>query len=206
MHVIDGIIDSSNKTIAQVVQYSSNLTDLYSLLNAADLINFLSNPTPLLTLFAPTDEALNAASSDLGVDIVRCLLSNKQALKKFLLYHVTCGAEYSSSLVLQKKLVTKSCKKKKYSFYHYGYWRYKNKYYTVCKKLSVDMLDNGIGVGGAGSVITHLDVPANNGVVHYISLPLIHPWLDLAKLCDGFQIQSIVPPPPPLVPPPPSMY
>ena len=36
---------------------------------------------------------------------------------------------------------------------------------------------NGIGVGGAGAILTHLDVPASNGVIQYISLPLINPCL-----------------------------
>ena len=180
-----------------------------SLLTAGNLLGFLNQSLPLLTLFAPTDEAFSKASNNLGIDLVQCLLSanNKGALSKFLLYHVTCGAEYSSSLVLRKKLVTKSCIKKRYYYYHYGYYYHRNKYYTVCKKLSVDSPPNGIGVGGAGAILTHLDVPASNGVIHYISLPLINPCLNITQSCSGFiQKRGIVPPPPPLLPPPPVVY
>lgn len=211
VHIIDGIIDSSNKTILQVVASSANLTVLTSLVQAANLVGFFNNPRPLLTLFAPTDAAIEEASNNLGLDLEKCLLSpsNRNILDDFLLYHVTCGAEYSASLVLRSKLTTKSCVRKRYYYYGYkSYYRSHYKYYKVCKKLPVSLPVGGIAVGkGDDNVITHLDIPASNGVIHYISLPLVNPCLNLNKICADFPIDcpscnNTFPPPPPLLPPP----
>ncbi|XP_019862958.1 PREDICTED: uncharacterized protein LOC109591737 [Amphimedon queenslandica] len=212
VHIINGIIDSSNKTILQVVATSPNLTTLTSLVQTAGLVDFFSQPKPLLTLFAPTDEAIQTASEDLGLDLEKCLLSpsNRDALNDFLRYHVTCGAEYSGSLVLRKSLTTKSCVRKRYYYYGYrSYYRTHYKYYKVCKRLPVSTSDDGIAVGGGDNdnLITHLDIPASNGVVHYISMPLVNPCLNLNKICADFPINcpncnNTLVPPPPLPPPP----
>ena len=152
------------------------------------------------------------ASEDLGLDLEKCLLSpsNRNALGDFLRYHVTCGAEYSGSLVLRKSLTTKSCVRKKYYYYGYrSYYRTHYKYYKVCKKLPVGLPEEGIAVGGGDNdnLITHLDIPASNGVVHYISMPLVNPCLNLNKICADFPIDcptcnNTFIPPPPLLPPP----
>ena len=202
VHIIKGVIDSSKKTIGDIVRASANLTTLETLLKCANLLDDLDKPLPLLTLFAPTDEAIQTAVSDLNLDIIACLKAKPAALKKFLLYHLVCGAEYSTILVeLRKELTTRACHKYHYYYYYY----YKKKYYTICKKVPVSVLDDGgIAVGKTGAVITHLDIAASNGVVHYISLPLVNPWLNLPSLCADFPSKkSFLPPPPPLVYPPP---
>lgn len=118
---------------------------------------------------------------------------------------MTCGAEYSATLNLHSQLKTKVCYKSIYSYYQL-YKYFSHKYYTKCKKVQVQVGgDGGILVGKEGAVITHLDIPASNGVVHYVSLPLVNPWYDLRVLCKNFPIvnRNVAPPPPPLLHPPP---
>jgi uncharacterized surface protein with fasciclin (FAS1) repeats len=201
VHIIDGVIDSSNYTIRQVIESSTSLNNLTDLFTAANLLGLLDRSCPLLTLFAPTDAGVATLSSNLGIDIVSCLTSpeNIKELKHFLLYHLVKGAEYSGSLSLRSKVVSKSCTRKKYRFYRY--YRYKYSYYKVCKKLPLSIGNFGLQVGNA--TITHLDIPASNGVVHYISQPLVNPCLNLAETCQNHVIKRALVIPPPLIPPPP---
>ena len=147
----------------------------------ANLLNYLKQHS-LLTLFAPTDAAFIKGSCDLGLNITRCLLAdeNKLNLEKFLKYHIVCGAEYSKSLVQRGQVTSVAC-------YRYRSWYYYY-YYYECEKIEIKETDNGIAVGKTGSIIEQVDIPASNGVVHLISLPLVHPKLNLTTLCADYTI------------------
>ena len=142
----------------------------------------------LLTLFAPTDAAFRRGSCDLGLNITQCLLANgnRKHLKTFLKYHIVCGAEYSKPLVQRDKVTSKACYWHKYrhkyrhKYWHSGYW------YKKCNKIPITVGDDAIGVGTTGAVIKQRDIPARNGVIHLISLPLVNPRLNLTTLCAGF--------------------
>ena len=146
----------------------------------ANLLNSLKQHS-LLTLFAPTDAAFIRGSCDLGLNITQCLLAdeNRLRLKKLLKYHIVCGAEYSKPLVQRGQVTSLAC-------YRYKSWYYY--YYYECEKICIDTTDDGIAVGKTGSVIEQLDIPASNGVIHHISLPLVHSKLNLTTLCADYTI------------------
>ena len=198
-------VECGNTTIADIVQEDSDYSILESLLTMADLLSFLDRPKPPLTLLAPTDQAFNDAILDLEYDLVACLRNNSDVLKKFLKYHIVCGAEFSSTLVLRDDLNTKACEKKlvKKRKYYYHYYYYKYYYLKKCQEIEVDVQDSGILLGKDGVLLTGLDIPASNGVVHEISLPLLNPSVDFNELCgEAFARQTAFPPPPPMAPPP----
>ena len=145
----------------------------------ANLLQYLNNSHPLLTLFAPTDAAFQRASCDLGLNITQCLLADGNSLKKFLKYHIVCGAEYSKCLIQRGQVTSLAC-------YRYRSWYYY--YYYECEKIVITSTDDGIAVGKTGSVIEQVDIPACNGVIHLISLPLVHPKLNLTTLCADYTI------------------
>ena len=147
----------------------------------ADRLKKLNKSHPLLTLFAPTDAAFRRGSCDLGLNITRCLLAdeNKSSLKKFVKYHIVCGAEYSKSLIQRGQVTSVAC-----SWYRSWYYYY----YYECEKIDIEETDDGIAVGKTGSVVEQIDIPASNGVIHHISLPLVHPKLNLTTLCASYTI------------------
>ena len=149
----------------------------------ANLLNSLKWCS-LKTLFAPTDAAFQRGTCDLGLNITRCLLAdgNKSHLKKFLKYHIVRGAEYRRSLVQRNKVTSLACYRYKYRhrYWYSGYW------YKKCNKILITVGDDAIGVGTTGAVIEQGDIPASNGVIHHISLPLVNPQLILTTLCAGF--------------------
>ena len=157
------------------------LTTLESILVKANLLQYLNKSHPLLTLFAPTDTAFQRASCDLDLNITQCLLAdeNRSSLKKFINYHIVCGAEYSKCLIKRGQVTSVAC-----SWYRSWYYLY----YYECEKIEIKETDNGIAVGKTGSIIKQLDIPACNGVVHLISLPLVHPKLNLTTLCADYTI------------------
>ena len=134
----------------------------------------------MVTLFAPTDTAFQVGSCNLGLDIVKCLLSNdnKSSLKDFLLYHIINGVEYSEPLALQDDVISQACYQVKSPFS-------RNMYSTECIKIPITTDQNQIRVG-TSAVIEEGDIPASNGVIHHISLPLVNTQLDLTILCAGF--------------------
>ena len=192
-----------------------------SLLTKANLLSSLNDTHGfLMTLFVPDNDAFQEGSSDLKIDIVECLMADEHEsqLKKFLKYHYTCNAEYSSVLARKTELTTEACSR------HWSRWY---GYYRYCKSVSINVNDDGIQVGESGSFIETSDIPASNGVLHQISLPLINPWLDLKSLCCDFPYTpspspttsfvmtstdqpspspsaSALPPPPPPLPPSPT--
>ena len=150
----------------------------------------------LLTLFAPTDAAFRRGSCDLGLNITQCLLAdgNRLLRKKFLNHHIFCGAEYSKSLIQRGQVTSVDCFTSCYNQEHMsiakghkGASKIKRRYcYKKCNKIPITVGDDAIGVGTTGAVIKQRDIPARNGVVHLISLPLVHPWLNLTIYCAGF--------------------
>ena len=200
VHIVDRVLECGNQIIADIVQEEDEYSILEFLLSTADLLEFLDKPTQALTLFAPTNQAFMNISEDLNLDIVECLSNetNLEELKKFLLFHIVRGAEFSSSLILRDCLVTKACHKVIYYRYYYYKW------YTECLKLNVAITDEGIVVGDDEVAITTIDIVASSGVIHEVSLPLLNQKIDLAKLCASFPRSSftVLVNPPPFVPPP----
>jgi uncharacterized surface protein with fasciclin (FAS1) repeats len=88
-------------TIVDVAVGAGSFTVLVELVTAAGLVDALSGEGPL-TVFAPTDEAFEAAAADLGVsleDLATVLTGDEALLTEILTYHVVDG-EVPSSVVV----------------------------------------------------------------------------------------------------------
>ncbi|MBZ0308119.1 MAG: fasciclin domain-containing protein [Anaerolineae bacterium] len=63
------------------------------------VVELLSNENASVTVFAPTDAAINELISALGIDEFSTIISNQEALTNLLLYHVVDGQSLSADLV-----------------------------------------------------------------------------------------------------------
>lgn len=131
--------DMSQKNVVQVAIGSPDHTTLVKAVQAADLVNALSNTGPF-TVFAPT----NAAFNKLPAGTVENLLKpeNKEALADILQYHVSLGVYKAESLQNGQVL---------------GQVNGDN--------ITVSVKDGKIMIGGATVVAS---VAAANGIVHVI--------------------------------------
>ena len=138
--------DASQKNVVQVAISSPDHTTLVKGVQAADLVNALSNAGPF-TVFAPT----NAAFDKLPAGTLENLLKpeNKEALANILEYHVSLGVYKADGLQDGQVL---------------GQVNGGN--ITINKK------DGKIMVGNATVIAS---VPAANGIVHVIDNVLLPP-------------------------------
>ena len=156
VHVIDGIIKSTNQSITEIINSNSELSTFSRLVEKAKLSRILKRR--LFTVFAPTNNAIDNA-----VQECLCWPENKRSLVKFVLFHILKGAEYNSTLTLRSTLYPLSC-----------YWSFK------CG-ISVSVEEGQVSLGDTDIIAT--DIAASNGVIHAISEPLNNPRLDLNTLC-----------------------
>merc|ERR1712154_247662 len=96
---VQGLIKKMKKgkkkrTVASYVCKSCKFKTLCAALNAAGLYDVLDDPETEFTLFAPTDRAFG----NLPEGTVEALLDDIPALSNILLFHVTGGTVYSTSL------------------------------------------------------------------------------------------------------------
>lgn len=138
--------DESQKNVVQVAIGSADHTTLVKAVQAADLVNALSNTGPF-TVFAPT----NAAFEKLPAGTVENLLKpeNKEALSDILEYHVSLGVYKAASLQDGQVL---------------GQVNGGN--------ITVSVKDGKIMVGGATVIAS---IPASNGIVHVIDAVMLPP-------------------------------
>lgn len=197
VHVINSFIDSSDRTITDIVSTTSELSIFSKFLEKTGIGSLLDEKSRLRSLLAPTDDAFRLLKNRLQLDIVACLNSstNSNELNRFVVYHVLNNVEFSSTLVKRTEVETKVCQKSYCYFYRCVY---------TCKTIAVNIDDNeGIVLGPDRSPIEILDIPAVNGVIHQVSYPIVNPWVNLTQLCSSFALSGILVPPAPLVPPPP---
>lgn len=178
--MIQGVICSSNQSIAEVLESTPTFSVLASLFRKANLTRSLNRTHGYpLTLFVPTNEAFQSGSMALNINLEQCLNNNFTTLqlKQFLQFHYTCDAQCSNVLATKTELQTEACTYK-------GRWYY----YRVCKTLNVNVNDEGIEIGTTGSSIFQTDIPASNGVIHTLTLPLVNPCFNLTEMCSGFRL------------------
>ena len=139
--------DMSQKNVVQVAISSNDHTTLVKAVQAADLVNALSNAGPF-TVFAPT----NAAFDKLPAGIVESLLTpeKKDDLADILQYHVSLGVFKADSFTEGQVI---------------GQVNGGN--ITITKK------DGKIIVNGTATVIA--SIPASNGIIHVIDGVLLPP-------------------------------
>jgi len=138
--------DVSQKNVVQVAISSPDHTTLVKAVQAAELVNALSNAGPF-TVFAPT----NAAFDKLPAGTLDNLLKpeNKEALADILQYHVSLGVYKAESLQDGQVL---------------GQVNGSN--------ITVSVKDGKVMIGGANVVAS---IPASNGIVHVIDGVLLPP-------------------------------
>ena len=120
----------------------AGFTTLSAAIEAAGLAGTLNGEGPF-TVFAPTDEAF----AKLPAGALEALLSDKDALSRVLLYHVTAGSVYAEDVVDLRAAKTLNG-----------------------EKVAIG-IDGGVTVNEANVIET--DVEARNGVIHVIDTVLI---------------------------------
>merc|ERR1712085_155518 len=155
-------------------------TTLVAALSATDIVDALSAPNGLYTVFAPTDDAFTALPNGL----VSCLLEeqNLPILSDILFYHVASGQALSTELSNRQQIST----------------------LLEGAEVTVDLNNNNGGVKINGSNVITANVLASNGVIHSIDQVLVPPRINVdafLQTCGGSSssssdgYQSVQPPP-----------
>jgi uncharacterized surface protein with fasciclin (FAS1) repeats len=103
IHIVDTVLTPPG-TIADVVAKSAGdeetpqFTTFLAAMQAAGLVETLSDPEAEFTIFAPTDEAFAAALEALGMS-AEDFLADTEKLTSILLYHVVPDEVYSGDMV-----------------------------------------------------------------------------------------------------------
>jgi uncharacterized surface protein with fasciclin (FAS1) repeats len=156
--------EAEGKTIAEIVAEAAagdpaEFTILLAALEAADLVDALNNPEDELTVFAPTDDAFEAALDALGLTAEELLAS--EDLPEILLYHVL-GVAVTSGDILgsgEEEIVVETLQG---------------------EDLVIVVSDGGdVLFRDAEAKVITPDVEASNGVVHVIDGVLLPPSLQV---------------------------
>ncbi len=138
----EGMMDDM-PSIAEIAVEDGRFTTLVAALDAAGLVDTLSNDGPF-TVFAPTDDAF----AKLPEGTVEALLGDIPALTDILLYHVVSGKVMASDVVTLESAETLSGKK---------------------VMIKVDM--GNVYINDAQVIIT--DIEASNGVIHVVDTVIL---------------------------------
>jgi len=169
IHVIDSVLVPSDididaflvscRDIPETAVANGNFGTLVTALGAADLVGALSEPDGPFTVFAPTDEAF----ASLPDGLLSCLLEpdNKDTLADILKYHVLSGKVLSTDLSDGLTATTLNG-----------------------DDVVVDLSD---GVKINDSVVSTVDVVANNGVIHVIDSVLVPSDIDVSAFLKSCQ-------------------
>jgi transforming growth factor-beta-induced protein len=140
-------------TIVEIALGNDNFETLVAAVVKADLVDTL-NGNRMFTVFAPTDDAFDAAAEAVlgpgytGMDLVDAL--DKETLTSILLYHVAPGERFSGDVVSAERIRTMS---KGFIF-----------------------VDGTTLVGNNSSanlILDLIDIDASNGVIHVIDFVLL---------------------------------
>ena len=148
----DSYNGAATNTVVEDLVSAGSFTVLTELLTVSGLVETLSGPGPF-TVFAPTDEAFEAAAAELGVnldDLIAAVIADPELLTDILLYHVVSGNLPATEVVALngQKVETLSGEK----------WT------VIVDGENVSIKD---GYGVMVNVID-VDVAASNGVIHVL--------------------------------------
>jgi uncharacterized surface protein with fasciclin (FAS1) repeats len=149
--------DEAAGNIVEVAVSAGSFTVLAELLTAAGLVDALSGEGPF-TVFAPTDEAFEAAAADLGVplaDLAAALTADIDLLTEILTYHVVSGNVPASDVVTLNGQAVETLSGESFTVNVDGE--------------TVSITD---GAGRTVNVID-VDVAASNGVIHVLENVLL---------------------------------
>lgn len=144
------------ETVLDIAGANEDFSTLAAAVEAAGLQDALSDPEATLTVFAPTNEAFEAALASLGLTAEE-LLADTETLTAILTYHVLGDVVTSSDIVA-----------------------------AGTEEIPVEMLSGEelvVAVGDDGTVgfvdqtatVTMADIEASNGVIHVIDAVLLPP-------------------------------
>jgi transforming growth factor-beta-induced protein len=144
------------ETVLDIAGANEDFSTLAAAVEAAGLQDALSDPEATLTVFAPTNEAFEAALASLGLTAEE-LLADTETLTAILTYHVLGDVVTSSDIVA-----------------------------AGTEEIAVEMLSGEelvVAVGDDGTVgfvdqtatVTMADIEASNGVIHVIDAVLLPP-------------------------------
>jgi transforming growth factor-beta-induced protein len=144
------------ETVLDIAAANEDFSTLAAAVEAAGLQDALSDPEATLTVFAPTNEAFEAALASLGLTAEE-LLADTETLTAILTYHVLGDVVTSSDIVA-----------------------------AGTEEIPVEMLSGEelvVAVGDDGTVgfvdqtatVTMADIEASNGVIHVIDAVLLPP-------------------------------
>jgi uncharacterized surface protein with fasciclin (FAS1) repeats len=142
--------NTSNESVAQVINGASSFKTLAAALKAAGLDQPLQTQGPV-TLFAPTDEAFAALPSGTLQRLLQP--ENRDALRQVLAYHLVAG-NYPSSDIQAGEVET-----------------------AGGAPVTITTQNGTVTVGGA--TVVEPDITATNGVIHAIDKVLLPPDLQL---------------------------
>lgn len=138
-------VEESMKNIVETAVETSSLSTLVAAVQAADLVEALSDESAELTVFAPTNEAFAAIQDTVDVLL---LPENQADLQNVLQYHVVSGKVMSTDLSDGMEVTALNG-----------------------DTLVISITDGVVMINGAEVVIA--DVETSNGVVHVIDTVLV---------------------------------
>ena len=143
--------DTSNMTIAEIVQSVNSLSRLREAVAAADMEIALTNDGPL-TVFLPGNAAFEGADPE----VMAALLEDPALLTEILQYHIVVDQVDSTKLAQLDSVFT-----------------------AAGQPISVTIDLNGNLLVNEAQIV-YADIPAANGVIHVINQILTPPTLDMA--------------------------
>ena len=143
-------------TVLDVAVGNEDFSTLVAAVEAAGLQDALADPEATLTVFAPTNEAFEAALSDLGLTAEE-LLADTETLTSILTYHVLGDVVTSGDIA---EAGTEEIPVETLSG----------------EELTVVVGDDGtVGFADQTATVTMADIEASNGVIHVIDAVLLPP-------------------------------
>ena len=143
--------------IAEVAGAAGTFTSLLAALSAAELADTIATGGPF-TVFAPTDEAFEAALTALNLTFEE-LAADKDTLSDILLYHVVSGSVLAADVVTLTSATT-----------------------LQGSDIAIEVVGDGVVLNGSVNV-TATDILASNGVIHVVDAVLLPPECVPATEC-----------------------
>lgn len=143
-------------TIVDVAVGNPDFSTLVALLTAADLVETLQGEGPF-TVLAPTNAAFEALAAKMGVtidELSATLTGDVELLKTVLLSHVIAGKVLAADTAALNGMEADLVSGEK------------------AKVVSADGVVS-FTIGTSTATVTAADVPASNGVIHIVDLPLL---------------------------------
>jgi uncharacterized surface protein with fasciclin (FAS1) repeats len=149
-------VQEASNTVADIVAGDENFSTLLAALEAAGLTDAVADPNATLTVFAPTNEAFEAAFEALGITPEE-LLGDVENLTAILTYHVlgqmVTSGDIAAAGAEEIPVVTLNG-----------------------AELVVVVGDDGsVGFKDQSAAVVQADVEADNGVIHVIDAVLLPP-------------------------------